>query len=205
MGDVVISCRSMEDDVRKVGEVSVLEGRDAYLAENDFSIDAYTAPTFTVQVFGKALTFPNRPSRQRVIPLHDLHHVATGYGTDLVGEAEIGAWELVAGCNTPFLVAINATAAVLGMLLAPRRVVRAALAARGQRTLYVRGAPYDELLSLSVAELRERLGVPAGGATSTNADQGKRTIDRRSSSAVIPSPSRSQSRARTAPRAARRR
>jgi hypothetical protein len=156
----------MGEDERKAGEVSVLEGRDAYLAANGFSTGAYTAPTFTVQIFGKALTFANRPSRQRVIPLHDLHHVATGYGTDLVGEAEIGAWELVAGCNTPFLVAINATAAVLGMLLAPRRVVRAARAARGQRTLYVKGTPYEELLSLSVTELRERLGVPAGGVAS---------------------------------------
>lgn len=152
---------------RKTGGVSVLEGRDAYLAENGFSVDAYTAPTFTVDIFGKALTFPNRPSRQRVIPLHDLHHVATGYDTDLVGEAEIGAWELVAGCNTPFLVAINATAAALGMLLAPRRVIRAALAARGQRTLYVKETPYEELLSLPVTELRERLGVPAGGAVNT--------------------------------------
>ncbi len=29
------------------------------------------------------------------IPFNDLHHVATGYGTDVLGEAEIGAWELL--------------------------------------------------------------------------------------------------------------
>lgn len=149
------------------GETSVLQGRNAYLDENGFSTDAYTAPTYTVQVFGRELTFRNRPTRQRVIPLHDLHHVVTGYGTDLAGEAEIGAWELVGGCNTPFLYAINGAAVLFGLILEPRRVIRAARSARGQRTLYKEGSRYEELLTLSVAELRERLGVPADGVAST--------------------------------------
>jgi hypothetical protein len=33
------------------------------------------------------------------LPPHDLHHVATGFDTTLVGEAEIGAWELASGCR----------------------------------------------------------------------------------------------------------
>lgn len=156
----------MGDIEHKSGEVSVLEGRDAYLAENGFHTEAYTAPTYTVNVFGRDLTFRNRPTRQRVIPLHDLHHVVTGYGTDLIGEAEIGAWELVAGCNTPFLYAINGAAVLAGLLISPRRVFRAARDARGQRTLYKEGSRYEELMTLTVAELRERLGVPAGGQVS---------------------------------------
>jgi ubiquinone biosynthesis protein Coq4 len=25
--------------------------------------------------------------------LHDLHHVATGFGTDMIGEGEVSVWE----------------------------------------------------------------------------------------------------------------
>lgn len=57
---------------------------------------------------------------------HDLHHVATGYGTTLVGEAEIGAWELASGCRHYYVAWIlNLGAVVTGLFLAPRRVVRA--------------------------------------------------------------------------------
>ena len=41
--------------------------------------------------------FPNGAARVRAVRLHDLHHVATGYATSWVGEAEIGAWEREAG------------------------------------------------------------------------------------------------------------
>ena len=35
--------------------------------------------------------------RQRAVRWHDLHHVATRFGTDNVGEGEISAWELRRG------------------------------------------------------------------------------------------------------------
>lgn len=68
----------------------VKEGRDLYLAANGFSIRDYDMPTFTIGILGMRLKFPNTAGRKRAIPLHDLHHVLTGYGTDWVGEAEIG-------------------------------------------------------------------------------------------------------------------
>src|SRR2546425_10008425 len=45
------------------------------------------------------LWFPNTRGRVRAVRLHDLHHIATGYTTTPVGEAEIGAWELASGCG----------------------------------------------------------------------------------------------------------
>lgn len=95
--------------------------------------------------------------------LHDLHHVATGYRTDLVGEAEIGAWELRAGCTTLAAWLYNGMAVMLGLVLGPRRVWRAFRGAKGMRTLYRLGLPYDEVLALSLSELRARLGIPVGG------------------------------------------
>lgn len=142
---------------------SVREARDAYLSENGFDMAGYTSPTFTLPILGRDVTFPNPPARQRAIARHDVHHALTGYGTDYAGEAEIGIWELRAGCNTAFLWFINLTAVALGLVIAPRRVLRAWRAAKGQRSLYVDERSMDELLELPLGVLREQLGVPAEG------------------------------------------
>ena len=101
------------------------EARDLHLAANGFSIGDYEAKTFTIGIFGLALKFPNTEARKRAVPLHDLHHVLTGYGTDWIGEAEIGAWELRAGCNSFVTYFLNGSGAVIGLFLAPRRLWRA--------------------------------------------------------------------------------
>ncbi len=69
---------------------TVREGRDAYLADNGFDMAGYTAKTFALPMFGREVHLPNPPSRQRALARHDLHHALTGYGTDYIGEAEIG-------------------------------------------------------------------------------------------------------------------
>jgi len=76
---------------------SVRAGRDAYLDENGFTVAAYDEPRTQASFFGLDFSIPNTPAHRRAIVLHDLHHVATGYGTDLAGEGEISAWELRAG------------------------------------------------------------------------------------------------------------
>jgi hypothetical protein len=139
------------------------DGRDAYLAANGFTVAGYTAPTFTLKILGIPRTFENPPSRQRVVPLHDLHHVITGYGTDYTGEAEIGVWELRAGCTTGILYFLNGMAALIGLAIAPLRTLRAWRRARGCHSLYTLDVPYDALLALTVGELRARTGVPAEG------------------------------------------
>lgn len=98
-----------------------------------------------------------------MVPLHDLHHVATGYDVDLRSEAEIGAWELAAGCTTPTLWIINTVAALLGLVVAPRRTLRAFGAGRTARTLYVLKVKYSDLLDLTVGELRLRLLLSQNG------------------------------------------
>jgi len=80
-----------------------------------------------------------------------------------MGEAEIGAWELVAGCNSFFLWWINLSAVGLGLLLSPRRIVRAGWRAVGQRTLYDERLPYATLFDMTVGELRARLKMPPHG------------------------------------------
>ena len=135
------------------------EARDLFLAKNGFSLRDYDASTFTIGVLGLSLKFPNTESRKRVIPLHDVHHILTGFGTDWVGEAEIGAWELRAGCRSFIAYFLNASGVVIGLFLSPRRVWRAFRAAEGQCTLYYDPVPYDQLLQMTVGEVRSRLGI----------------------------------------------
>lgn len=143
--------------------LSLRDARVAYLEKNGFSMDEYTKPTVELPIFGKMVKFPNPPARQRAIARHDLHHLLTGYGTDYAGEAEIGAWELRAGCNTAFLWFINSMAVFVGLFRAPLRTLRAFRRARGQRSLYLDGRELTALLDLPIAEVRRQLGIPAGG------------------------------------------
>src|ERR1700733_7268836 len=103
--------------------MTVREARDRYLAQNGFTTEGYTAACFQIDLLGRTWTLRNPRTRMRVVPLHDLHHVVTGYGTDLVGESEQSAWELRSGINSLFLWVFKLSAIAIGLLLAPRRVV----------------------------------------------------------------------------------
>jgi hypothetical protein len=146
-------------------DLTLREGRDMYLGLNGFSMSEYSSPTFVFYIFGRKLNVPNPPGRRRVVALHDLHHVLTGYGTDLAGESEIGAWELRSGCNTPFLYFINLLATGGGVFVAPIRTLKSFLAARGQRSLYLDERSIEALLDTKIGVLRKQLGIPDGGHT----------------------------------------
>jgi len=153
---------------------SVRAGRDAYLHENGFTVAAYDEPRTQASFLGLDFSVPNTPAHRRAIMLHDLHHVATGYGTDLAGEGEISAWELRAGLRglDPYVSGIIVSGALLGVMIAPRRTLRAWRAAKGARALWTQAAmaadyhakrDYDALLELDVGALRSKVGVPASG------------------------------------------
>jgi len=103
--------------------------------------------------------FPNLPSRVRAVKLHDLHHIVTGYDTSWTGEAEIAAWELASGCRS-YVAAwlLNLGGLAVGVLIAPRRTLRAWARGRTTRNLYRRDFD-DSLLDRTVGELRAELGL----------------------------------------------
>ena len=106
------------------------------------------------------LPFPNTRARVRALPLHDLHHLATGYDTSWTGEAEIAAWELAGGCGRYWAAwLLNLMAFPIGLVIAPGRTWRAFRRGRSARTLY-QGAWEPGWLDRTVGVLRERL---AGG------------------------------------------
>lgn len=145
--------------------MSVREARDIYLAENGFTLEAYDSPTTNGSFLGIKLAVPNPPSHRRAVRFHDLHHVATGYGTDHAGEAEISAWQarrglLPAGMYVTTIVMVNA---LLGAVVAPRRTLAAVRASRGRGSLFSMAVDYESLLDRTVGELREMLDLPQRG------------------------------------------
>jgi hypothetical protein len=143
----------------------VREGRDAYLGENGFSVEAYDESTTEATLLGIRFRVPNTPKHRWAIMLHDLHHVATGFGTDLTGEAEISAWETPQGLRplgfyTGWIVG---NLALLGFVIAPRRTITAWRASRAPNLFHHPELCYEEILAMSIAELRRVLRLPENG------------------------------------------
>lgn len=110
------------------------------------------------------MPFPNTKGRVRAVGHHDLHHILTGFDTNVVGEFEISAWEIAAGCKD-YLAAwiINAGGLAAGALVrAPIRTFRAFVRGRREATTY--GENMEELLAMTVAEARERFAPFTGKA-----------------------------------------
>ena len=130
-----------------------------YHADNGFAGDAMHAETLQVSLFGlPSVDMPNPRFQRHLLARHDLHHVLTGYGTDLRGEAEMGAYELGAGSLHWFVWVNNLGALALGVLC-PLRTARALLRGLRARSLYLDETPYDSLLEMPLPTLRARLRI----------------------------------------------
>jgi len=144
---------------RYPSELTVGEARDRYLVDNGFDLADYQSHWAKVKLGPIPVYFPNIKARRRAVRLHDLHHVATGYDTSLRGEAEIGAWELGAGCGRYWAAwLLNTSAVSIGALLCPRRTLRAFRRGRASQSLYA-GDFHDAYLDWTVGELRQHLGL----------------------------------------------
>jgi hypothetical protein len=139
---------------------TVRAARAVYFETNGFGADGGYGKTWVPVKVGPAeFVIRNTKGRVRAVPLHDLHHIATGYPTTLEGEALIGAWELASSCRDHFAAwFLNANAFGYGIVLAPRALWRAFV--RGRHSLNLYGGDFSEgLLDGNVGDLRRRLGV----------------------------------------------
>jgi len=141
-------------------EQSLRDARARYFETNALGEGGYDDKWVVLRAGTVPLgAFPNSPQRVRSVRLHDIHHVVAGYDTSLVGEAEIGAWELASGCADHYAAWIlNALAVGIGIFLSPRAVLEAARRGRATRNLY--DGEWDEaILDRSVGEVRAELGL----------------------------------------------
>jgi hypothetical protein len=143
--------------------LSLRDARGRYFADNAFGDDGgYARKWVKLQLGPLPFAFPNSAARVRAVKYHDLHHVVTGYDTDIVGEAEIGAWEIASGC-AGFVAAwvLNLYAMVLGVASGnPGAVWRAFVRGRHTQNLY-RDAYDEALLDARLGAVRARLGLEA--------------------------------------------
>jgi hypothetical protein len=146
-------------------DLNVKTARDRYLAENGFSVEGYDAKWTEASFFGLNFSVPNTKHHRWAIMRHDLHHAATGYGTDLVGEAEISAWEIRKGFRGLglYVGSIVAGAALFGLVIAPRRTLAAFRASAAQPSLFQSTLSYESLMAMNLAQLRDALGVAPDG------------------------------------------
>jgi len=135
----------------------------AYLEENGFTREEYEKKWTPASFLGVKFSVPNTKKHRWGIMLHDLHHVATGFGTDLVGEGEISAWETRGGLYAlgPYVGGIVFSGMLRGFIGPPRRALAAWRA--GNRVLWAIDADYSDLLAMTVGELRSLLGIPQEG------------------------------------------
>jgi hypothetical protein len=141
--------------------MTLREARDRYLAEFGLSTHTYVEDWVDVKVGPLPLRLPNTDARKRVLPLHDLHHALTGYRANLLGEAEIGAWELGSGLGRHTVgYVLDLFTLSWSSFVAPRRVFRAFLRGRRSDNFYRDPLPLDPaVLELDVDDVRERLGL----------------------------------------------
>jgi hypothetical protein len=137
------------------------EGRRVYFAENGLPSDGGYDDRWVVIKVGRVpvFAFPNTEDRRRAVPCHDLHHVLTGYRTDLMGEAEVGAWELASDCSSS-RAATYLNLQVFGFMLPLHRERLRRAFVRGCRSRNLYRAVYDSvLLARRVGEVRSDLGL----------------------------------------------
>jgi hypothetical protein len=146
-------------------EESVQRARDRYLVENGLGTELYSERWVRLPVGPWRPKLYNPKQRRWAIARHDLHHVATGYGTDPAGEMEISGWEVGAGLGRLWVAwAICWPFFLIGLLRNCERTLAAYRLGKRGRSLFARPDAYEEWLRWSVGELRLELGLPEGGA-----------------------------------------
>lgn len=146
--------RSRYDDA-----LSVREARQLYFERNGFGDGGYGDRWVKLMAGPIPIFFPNTAARVEAVRRHDVHHVLTGYDTTWTGEAEIGGWEISSGCGRFYAAwVLNLQALIIGVLIAPRAVLRGFVWGRQTGNLY--HARFDEdVLDASLGELRRRLAL----------------------------------------------
>lgn len=149
------------DLVSDITGSSVREALAEHLAASGLPPDAGDSDPFAVvRIFYLPYPIPNTLARKRAVRIHDLNHLVSGYKTDRIGELEISAWELASGGCRDYVAAwvLDLAGLLGGLMVAPRRTVRAFLAGRSQQNLY--GFAYEKLLALSVDDACRLAGEP---------------------------------------------
>lgn len=137
-------------------ELTLREARQRYFDANGFGANGgYDDKWVDFKLGPIPFPFRNSPARVKAVRYHDLHHVLTGYATDIVGEFEISGWEIAAGCKSMVAAwALNLGGMGAGLFRCPKRTFAAFVRGRRQETVY--DEDYEALLDMTVGEARAK-------------------------------------------------
>ncbi len=120
---------------------SVREAQAQFYRANGLARDSDGKARYWAIELGRlSLPLPNFKWRQKALPMHDLHHILTGYPCSPVGEFEMAAWEFAAGrYRNIFATAFCLPLVGVGGIVCARRTFKAFVRGRASRTLYASG------------------------------------------------------------------
>jgi hypothetical protein len=149
-------------------ELTLREARSLYFERNAFGADGGYGDAWVDFTIGPvSLPFPNTAGRIEALKFHDLHHVLTGYATNALGEFQISAWEIGAGCGSmPTAWVINSGGLVAGLFSHPRLILAAFVRGRRSRSLYAE--TFEPLLDETVGAARARVVANVGRVTAAD-------------------------------------
>jgi hypothetical protein len=132
-----------------------------YYKKNGFDSDGGESKASVKVILFKGLTIylPNNETRKKVILLHDIHHMLTGYSTVMKGEIEISTWELSTGCTNNWVAfTLNSYAMAIGFIFNLKGIWKAWLRGKNTRNLYNAGYSKRQLMNKTMTDLKKELG-----------------------------------------------
>jgi hypothetical protein len=151
--------------------IKVKDALQIYFAQYHFKDGGYNDKYFKIKLGSFYIPLPNIKARLDAVKFHDLHHLVTEYTALYKGEAEIGAWEIAAGCGKYWAAWIlNLGSVLIGLLFYQRPLLKAFLYGRNAKTSLYKTAIYNELLlNKTVGELRTEI-LPVANAKNNLSD-----------------------------------
>jgi hypothetical protein len=137
------------------------EALQKYYESHYFGDRAFRDPIVLAKIGPLSVPTPNPKWRREIIHLHDLHHLLTRYDTSWSGEGEVAAWELATGFPQGYRIAYcyAPVTFIIGFFFSPRRVVRALRRGWGAKNLCHLNLKKDELMQMSLEQLRQKLNL----------------------------------------------
>jgi ubiquinone biosynthesis protein Coq4 len=144
-----------QDDISNKTPREILE---KFYADNHLDSDGGQSKPYVRIDINPSFHFyiPNFNERRKAVIKHDMHHLLTGYETNMAGETEISMWEVASGCKKyRAALAIDVSGAMMGFLFNFPRLLKSF--ARGRRTgnLYHDKYTTEQALDMRVGELRK--------------------------------------------------
>jgi ubiquinone biosynthesis protein COQ4 len=129
-----------------------------FVTREKITADGLVAASQEARQQVEALGEDYRRTMERLRDMHDLWHVVSGYGRDLVGEVSLLAFTFAQTRNpgVGFIVAVAYLR--IGDVPGARRLLREAYR-RGRRARWLPGEDWEALLPLPLAEVRSRLNL----------------------------------------------